>query len=242
MCAEAGQRPRLTVIVPVLGDDAALEALLPALRRLQAPPERVIVADGAGREHTAALCRRHAVHWLPCLPGRGPQLRCAVCAAPPSRPPSCAPEVLWFLHADGQPHPGAARAIRAAIAAGAAGGYFRFRFGGPPSATKSLLERSIALRCRFGMIYGDQGIFATRAAYASSPGFAAQPLFEEVPLVRFLRRTGRFVALDLPITVDPRRWERDGYLRRTLHNRALALAHLLGVPPVRLAQWYRAAK
>jgi hypothetical protein len=92
------------------------------------------------------------------------------------------------------------------------------------------------------MVYGDQGIFVTRAAYEEGPGFAAEPLFEEVPLVRYLKRCGGFVALDVPITVDPRRWERDGYLRRTLHNRVLALGHLLGVPPPRLAQWYRATR
>ena len=238
MRAEAPDTPRLTAIVPVLCDDAALDRLLAALRRLDAPPERLIVADGAMSEETAALCRRHSAHWLPCAGGRGPQLGAGVAG---SREPDVA-EVLWFLHADSRPDPRAARAIRLAVARGALGGYFRFRFDGARSGMKSFLERSIALRCRIGMVYGDQGIFVTRAAYEAGPGFAAQPLFEEVPLVRFLKRTGGFVALDVPITVDPRRWERDGYLRRTLHNRVLALGHLLGVPPPRLAQWYRATR
>jgi hypothetical protein len=92
------------------------------------------------------------------------------------------------------------------------------------------------------MVYGDQGIFVTRAAYDASPGFAAQPLFEEVALVRFLKRTGRFVALQLPMTVSARRWQRDGFLRRTLHNRALALGFSLGVHSNTLARWYRAPR
>ena len=239
MRAEAPVMPRLTVIVPVLRDDAALDGLLAALRRLDCPPERLIVADGARSGQTAALCRRHSARWLPCACGRGPQLSAGVSG---SRRPGAAAEVLWFLHADSRPDPRAARAIRLAIVRGAVGGYFRFRFDGPRSGMKFFLERSIALRCRIGMVYGDQGIFVTRAAYEAGPGFAAQPLFEEVPLVRFLKRTGGFVRLDLPINVDPRRWERDGYLRRTLHNRVLALGHLLGVPPPRLAQWYRATR
>ncbi len=240
MRAEAPETTRLTVIVPTLRDDGSLAQLLPELGRLDAPPEEIIVADGVAGEETAALCRRHGVRWLPSPAGRGLQLGAGVLAAREASVPGGAAQVLWFLHADSRPHAGAAGAIRAAVRQGAAGGYFRFRFGGPAGALKSLLERSIALRCRCGMVYGDQGIFATREAYAAGPGFAAQPLFEEVPLVRYLKRTGRFVALDLPITVDPRRWERDGYLRRTLHNRVLALGHLAGVSPVRLSHWYRA--
>jgi len=53
----------------------------------------------------------------------------------------------------------------------------------------------------------------TRAAYDASPGIGAQPLFEEVALVRALRRTRRFVAVALPMTVCERRWQRDGLLR-----------------------------
>ncbi len=240
MHAEAPQTPPLAVIVPTLRDDGSLAELLPALRRLAAPPEQVIVADGAGSEDTAALCQRHGVRWLPSPAGRGLQLNAGVSAALAGSVPGAAAEVLWFLHADSRPHARAAGAVRAAVRQGAAGGYFRFRFGGPAGAVKGLLERCIALRCRFGMVYGDQGIFASREAYEAGPGFAAQPLFEEVPLVRHLRHTGRFVALDLPITVDPRRWERDGYLRRTLRNRVLALGHFVRVPPVRLSHWYEA--
>jgi hypothetical protein len=92
------------------------------------------------------------------------------------------------------------------------------------------------------MVYGDQGIFVTRAAYDASPGIGAQPLFEEVALVRALRRTRRFVAVALPMTVCERRWQRDGLLRRTLRNRTLALAFVLGIDPVTLERWYRASR
>ncbi|MGB8326666.1 MAG: hypothetical protein WCE48_03705, partial [Steroidobacteraceae bacterium] len=129
-------------------------------------------------------------------------------------------------------------AIRGAIGAGAAGGYFRFAFAGARTLTHALLETAIAWRCRVGMVYGDQGLFVRRAAYAASPGHAAEPLFEEVPLVRALRRGGCFVGLPLAIEVSPRRWQRDGYWRRTLMNRLLAFAAACGVAPATLARWY----
>jgi len=228
---------RLAVLVPTLNDDAALARLLPLLGRLARAPEQVIVVDGAASEATAELCRGAGCTWMPSPPGRGLQLSAGIAAAR-----AAGADVLWMVHADCEPHALSAHAIRAATVAGAAGGYFRFRFGGARSAPKRFLEACIAWRCRLSMVYGDQGIFVTRAAYDATPGIGPQPLFEEVALVRALRRTGRFVAVPLPMTVSERRWQRDGLLRRTLRNRTLALAYLLGIDPVTLERWYRASR
>lgn len=234
---------RLIVIVPTRHDDEELLELLLCLQGLDAPPERVVVVDGAGSELTADLCRRGNAQWLSSPAGRGVQLSAGVLAAQAflgeiRKQPA---DAFWFLHADCRPHRRAACAIREAVMRGHAGGYFRFRFGGSPGPLKTLLERCIALRCRMGMVYGDQAIFVTRAAYEEGPGLARQPLFEEVPLVRHLKRKRSFAALKLPITVSPRRWERDGFLRRTLQNRSLALGYTLGIPASRLARWYHSA-
>ncbi len=228
---------RLAVVVPTLNDDAALARLLPLLGRLVRAPEQVIVVDGAASEATAELCRGAGCTWLPSPRGRGQQLAAGIAAAR-----AAGAGVLWMVHADCEPHVLSAHAIREATAAGAAGGYFRFRFGGARSALKRFLEACIAWRCRLSMVYGDQGIFVSGAAYDASPGIRPQPLFEEVALVRALRRSGRFVAVRLPMTVSERRWQRDGLLRRTVRNRILALAYVLGIDPVTLERWYRAAR
>jgi rSAM/selenodomain-associated transferase 2 len=233
----AARATRLVAVVPTLNDDAALRRLLALLRELVAAPEAVVVVDGASSAATAALCASGGCEWVPSRPGRGLQLAAGVAAAR-----SAGAQALWMVHADCEPHPLAAQAIRAALADGAAGGYFRFRFGGRGSALKRFLEICIAWRCRLSMVYGDQGIFVSRAAYDASPGITHQPLFEEVALVRALRGTGRFVALPLPITVSERRWQRDGLVRRTLRNRTLALGFVLGVDPQTLARWYRASR
>ncbi|MGH8228177.1 MAG: hypothetical protein ACREU3_09795 [Steroidobacteraceae bacterium] len=108
----------------------------------------------------------------------------------------------------------------------------------PDGCGSARLPRCIAWRCRWGTVYGDQGLFAARDAYEAGPGFAVQPLFEEVGLVRALKHTGRFVALPLPITICARRWERDGYAKRTLLNRLLAVGFCVGISPARLARWH----
>lgn len=222
----------VTVVVPVLGDSEALRALLARLRAGEPPPDNVIVVSGRPDEAVAAICREHGCEYLEAAANRGAQLDRGAAAA--------TADVLWFLHADAEPPRDAVRCIRAALAAGADSGCFRFVFQGNTKWYKRVLERLVAARVRFGGIpYGDQGLFALRARYRACGGFARQPLFEEVRLVKRLRATGRFVMLDTPLKVATRRWDRDGWCYRTLHNRWLALLYAAGVPPERLVRAYR---
>jgi rSAM/selenodomain-associated transferase 2 len=225
--------PSVSIIVPVWRDTASLASLLEQLLRQSLAPQEVIVVDGdAGSgEDVATLCALHTAVYLRCLAGRGAQLNAGARRA--------RGDVLWFVHADAGLQPGSLQAVADAVAAGARGGYFRFRFAGPRSLTRALLERCIGWRCKVGAVYGDQAIFAARQAWLQAGGFAEQPLFEEVRLVRALKRMGEFVALPIDIEVSARRWERDGWWRRTVMNRLLALGYILGVPPKRLAHWYR---
>ena len=231
MPPDRGTALSVSVVIPVLGDTPALERLIAQLRALSPPPDEVIVVDGARSEECRVLCECTAVTYAASRAGRGSQLHHGATRA--------AGDVLWFLHADADLPGDAIAAIREAISAGAVGGHFRFRFAGAPALRKRLLAALINLRAHLGVPYGDQGLFAARAAYAGAGGFPDVPLFEEVPLVRGLRRRGRFAALDIALGVSPRRWERDGWLRRTVENRLLAAAYMAGVSPQRLARRYR---
>lgn len=228
---DAPALPRIAAIVPVLGDIGELHELHAQLRSVKRGPDEIIVVDGANDARLRELCGRWGVTYLASRPGRGHQLHQGAMAAQS--------ELLWFLHADAMPRADSADAMRQAVARGAVGGYFRFRFAGERSWRKTVLEALINRRAQLGVPYGDQGLFATRSAYRATGGFPDVPLFEEVPLVRALRRAGRFTALPNPIGVSPRRWERDGWLRRTLENRLLALRYMLGTPPEKLARRYR---
>ncbi|MFQ5636180.1 MAG: TIGR04283 family arsenosugar biosynthesis glycosyltransferase [Gammaproteobacteria bacterium] len=226
--------PTVSLVIPVLGDRAALRELLEHIQRMPARPDQIIVVDGGDDPRCAALCARHGAVCLRTRPGRGHQLHAGAMRS--------AGDVVWFLHADAEPAPDAVARIRETISTGAIGGYFRFRFTGPGGWHKSLLATLINWRCRIGVPYGDQGLFVARSTYAETGGFEDVPLFEEVRFVRDARRAGRFAALATPLGVSPRRWERDGWWRRTLHNRALALGYLLGVPPARLSRRYAASR
>ena len=222
----------VSVIVPVLHEPEELERLLESLAALSPAPTEVIVVDGSAGEDAGLIAARHGALHLATHAGRGHQLDRGARRA-------CG-EVLWFLHADAEVEAQSLAAINRAIADGAVGGWFRFSFRGPPTRRKRALAALINMRCALGGIpYGDQALFATRAAYAAAGGFPATPLFEEVPLVKGLRRQGPFAGLRTAIGVSSRRWERDGWLRRTVANRMLALGYALGVSPERLARIYR---
>ena len=221
----------VSVIVPVWRDTDAVGALLEFARTWSPAPFEIVVVSGEPDPALAALCRAHGARYLESRPIRGAQLDLGA--------ENAAAPVLWFLHADASvPRDGIA-AIRRALTEGAESGCFTFAFQGERTWYKAAIELGVAARIRLGGIaYGDQGLFATRRAYEACGGFAHQPLFEEVRLVRQLRRRGTFRILPERIGVSTRRWERDGWLERTVANRWLALRYACGASPERLAAAY----
>ena len=222
----------ISIIVPVLHDSAALRGLLARLAAEPCEDVEVIVVDAGRDANCSSICEEFGARRLVSAPGRGHQLNLGA--------EDAKHEVLWFLHADAEPPEACVLRIQEAMHSGANGGYFRFRFSGEPTWYKRLLQTLVNWRTRFGTPYGDQGLFVRRDAFMTAGGFADVPLFEEVPLVRALREAGRFAEIDADIGVSCRRWERDGWLRRSIANRALALAHAAGVAPEVLARRYRA--
>ncbi|UJP05646.1 MAG: TIGR04283 family arsenosugar biosynthesis glycosyltransferase [Nitrosomonas sp.] len=221
----------ISVVIPCYRDDSRLARLLTQLRQLTHPPLEIIVVDAADSLRCAGICRHFQARRIAAAPCRGKQLRLGAADAKG--------DVLWFVHADAQIPNDALTAITLAIAGGAIGGYFRFRFAGPRSRVARFLEYAIAIRCRFGGVpYGDQGLFMLRTAYREIGGHAPWPLFEEVPLIQAIRRIGRLVPVTEPIQVDAHRWQRDGWWRRTLQNRILVLRFICGASPQQLAAHY----
>ncbi|HMV12976.1 MAG TPA: TIGR04283 family arsenosugar biosynthesis glycosyltransferase [Nitrosomonas sp.] len=223
--------PSVSVIIPCFHDEVRLTHLLKQLHKRPNHPLEIIVVDGANSRKCREICDQYQVSWLASEPCRGRQLLAGAALAQS--------DVLWFLHADARLPTDPLAAMTAAFEQGAVGGYFRFRFDAPRSWTTLALEFAIALRCRFGGVpYGDQGLFISRQTYIQVGSHAPWPLFEEVPLVRGARYMGKFLPLSESIFVDSRRWQRDGWWRRTWNNRKLALGFACGITPHDLASLY----
>ncbi|MDK9719509.1 MAG: hypothetical protein OEL57_16630, partial [Trichlorobacter sp.] len=103
------------------------------------------------------------------------------------------------------------------------------------------IERTVDLRCKlFTLPYGDQAIFVTNTALQKVGGVPTIPLMEDVELARKLCKAGyTFTLLPDRVSTSARRWQKDGIIRRTLHNWSLLLRYLRGSNPEKLEKLYR---
>jgi rSAM/selenodomain-associated transferase 2 len=222
--------PCVSIVVPVLHDTAELARLLSTLE--PHPSTEIIVVSGAHDPALAPLERsRPDVRWMTSTPGRGIQLNQGARHA--------GGRWLVFLHADCRLGAGWLAEIEGAEASGSiAGGSFRFRLDSPRGVAR-LIEWGVRQRVRWlDLPYGDQALFVRRDVFERLGGFRPLALMEDVDFVQRLRKVGRLLHAATPVMVSPRRWERDGWLRRTLGNLMLLVLFQAGVSPARLARWY----
>lgn len=212
-------------MIPALDEGTNIQAAIASV----SAADEVLVIDGGSRDDTRAQARAAGAQVLTCQPGRGRQLARGARAA----------KGLWlvFLHADTRLDLGWAEALRE-LAPQVAGGAFRFTLDAPRRAYR-LVELGVALRSRWlGLPYGDQAIFARRAAHDAVGGFRDLALMEDVDFVRRLRRVGRLAFPDVRARTSARRFEQRGLLRTTLFNWGLIALYAAGWPAERLAQLY----
>lgn len=227
---ERHDRPGISVIIPTLNEVESIDATLLVLSRTRGI-EEIIVVDGGSRDDTARRVARHDVRLLSAPCGRGTQMHAGARIARGS--------VLWFLHADTLPPPDAAAHIEIAVAdPSTAGGNFEIRFSGDFAAARLLtwLYRHLAL---VGLRYGDSGYFVRRTAYFAVGGFRDYPIFEDLDLLRRLRRHGRFVRLPATVTTSSRRFAGRYFTITFAHWSILQVLYWLGVSPLVLGRMYR---
>ena len=224
---------QVSIVIPVLRDTAALDGLLASLARgtTDAAVEIIVANGDAGDESLAQLEDRcEAVCWVASPPGRGRQMNAGAAVA--------SGRWLLFLHADTRLDERWPDALREAESRRAVGGAFRFTLDSPRGVAR-LIERGVAWRTRWlGLPYGDQGLFVRRDTFEALGGYRPYPLMEDIDLVRRLRRRGTLHLSAVPIRTSARRWESDGWLRRSLRNLTLTFLYFAGVPPRRLARRY----
>ena len=231
--------PLVSIVVPALNEADGIGAALATVVD-QPGAWEVIVADGGSDDGTVEAVRAALPEAtvVDAPRGRGVQMNRGAAAA--------RGDVLLFLHADTRLPDGALDAVHEAVRSGAAGGCFETTFDVDPSASAfspagrafmRLWEARLWMRWhRFA--FGDRAIFCTRAAFETAGGYPERPLFEDLDLVRALRRQGQFVFLDAAVVTSARRYRRHGAVGQQVRNLGLWLGWNLGVDPARLKQFY----
>jgi rSAM/selenodomain-associated transferase 2 len=237
---------KLSVVIPVLNERNSLPATIAALRACQGVAE-IIVVDGGSTDGTTEWVRAQPdVVLVNSVRGKGPQLNAGAARA--------TGDVLLFLHADCFLSQSALDALLSALSNGRpsdpqplvqklAGGAFHLRFAESRPRSLRVVPWGINLRASLRRsATGDQGIFVRREVFRAIGCAPDWPLFEDVELVRRIKRAGKFVVLKTPVTVSGRRYIQHGVFRTALLIYILRLAYWLGVPPQRLKNWFRDAR
>jgi rSAM/selenodomain-associated transferase 2 len=219
---------KLSVIIPTLEAGDCLSATLGAL----GGADEVLIVDGGSRDRTCAIAGAAGARVISATPGRGHQL---MTGGELAQGPW-----LLFLHADTVLDPGWREEVARFIAGpqhAQMAAVFRFALDDPFPAARRL-ERWVECRVRrLGLAYGDQGLLIHRDFYRSVGGYRPLPLMEDVDLVRRIGRR-RLVLLDAKATTSPRRWQRDGWLWRSVINLGCLSLYFLGVSPRALKRLY----
>ncbi|OFW12826.1 MAG: hypothetical protein A3F70_08400 [Acidobacteria bacterium RIFCSPLOWO2_12_FULL_67_14] len=221
----------VSIVVPVWQDHDALAELLRTLPPHSRAETIVVVARDDAWRYRDLQNQFEWVRWVTAPRGRGGQMDAGAAVA--------RGRWLLFLHADSRLPPGWSNVIDGADRKpGIVGGAFRFALDSKDVRAR-VLELGVRLRVAlFHMPYGDQALFARRSAFDAVGGFRGLPLMEDVDLVRRLKRHGTLYCDPAAVTTSARRWERDGWARRSVRNLILLTKYLAGVEPVHLARQY----
>lgn len=226
---------KLSVIIPTFDEELTIRKTLDALSRLVNVDEIVIV-DGGSADQTIEIIESFPINKPLRLiklteANRGRQLHEGARQA--------TGEILWFLHADARPVQGCGRQIKQYMRyAEIVGGNFRIVFAGDTRWAKFSTWLYPQLRS-IGLVYGDSAMFVRRETYEKIKGFRSLPFLEDVDLYKRLMRKGRFVHVNLTITISSRRFQNHSFVWTFLRWSAFQGLYWLGVPPRLLAKGYK---
>ena len=218
---------RLSIIVPMLNEEAGIGATLSGLRELGA---EIIAIDGGSSDKSVEIAQALADQVVHATRGRARQMNAGAAVAQG--------EVLLFLHADTRLPPAVDRLIFEAIAGGADWGRFDVRISGD-SIWFPVIAALMNQRSRLtGIATGDQAIFVKRSAFEQVGGFPDLPLMEDIVISQRLKQLSRPACLHAKVTTAGRRWEKHGVLRTILTMWWLRLRFFFGADPKQLAIEY----
>lgn len=222
----------VSVILPVLNERESLPC---AIAGLESKPwvREIIVVDAGSTDGTREwLARQQRVTVIEAARGKGVQINNGAGKA--------TGEILLFLHADSLlPQDAGAQIENTLRDANVTGGCFCVRF--EETRPKSLMLVSAGINWRTKWMRagtGDQAIFVRREAFARARGCPDWPLFEDVELVRRIKKQGKFGVVRSAVTISPRRYLHNGVFKTAFLIYVLRLGFWVGVSPFKLKTWF----
>ena len=230
---EALGKKRISIIIPTLNEAGNIKETITPLQKIK--EVEIVVVDGGSRDNTVELARSLGARVLVTDASKAGQMNAGALES--------VGDVLLFLHADTRlPDNFVAKVLAAANQNGFCAGAFSLEIESDVLGLR-FIERVANWRSRFfQMPYGDQALFVCRDLFNEIGGFPDFPIMEDFELIRRLRRKGKIRILPASVRTSPRRYLNFGILKTWFLNQTIIAAYYLGVPPERLAGWYRREK
>ena len=220
----------ISIIIPVLDEEAVIRRCLDSLRSWRQRGCEVIVVDGGSRDKTIDIAREHADLVIAANHGRASQMNAGAQHA--------TGKTLLFLHADTLLPEATDDLIVSLVSGDMQWGRFDVELSGRRTAFR-VIAFFINRRSRLGGIAtGDQAMFVKRRLFTEIGGFADFPLMEYIELSKRLLKTCRPLCLNARVLTSSRRWAEGGIVKTVLVMWYLRAAYWLGVHPRNLARMY----
>ena len=220
----------ISIIIPVLNEEKAIQALLQQLQVLRQQGHEVIVVDGGSNDDTASIAKSFSDKVIVSESGRAVQMN--------NGAEKAKYDALWFLHADTLIPDDALERIQQALSKND-WGRFNVKLSGSHLIFR-IIEKMMNLRsCLTGVATGDQGIFVTKNVFNQVAGYTNLPLMEDIDLSKKLKQISKPICLKTTLTTSSRRWEQRGILSTILLMWRLRLLYWLGVSADKLSAQYK---
>lgn len=220
----------VSIIIPVLNEEASIKDLLHQLQTYRQQGHEVIVVDGGSNDNTCSISKPLSDKVITSESGRALQMNNGAAHSEN--------DILWFLHADTLISDKAIEKIQQALNEND-WGRFNVKLSGSNILFR-LIEKMMNVRsCLTGIATGDQGIFVKKYVFNTVNGFPNIPLMEDIEISKKLKLISRPICIKEILTTSSRRWEEKGILSTVLLMWKFRLLYWLGVSADKLAAQYK---
>jgi len=223
--------PKISIIIPVLNEEEALDKLLPYLQTKAANYDQleVIVSDGGSSDNTISIAKKYSATCFNSVRGRASQMNAGAKKAKG--------QILYFLHADSLPPKHFDQTIISAINSGIPAGCFRLKFN---ISNRFLAFFAWFTRFNFPLCRGgDQSLFISQDLFTTLGGFnEAYRIYEDNEFIGRIYRKAGFRVLPQEVITSARKYKDNGTVRLQYHFAMVHLKKFAGASPESLFAYY----
>lgn len=225
-------KPRISIIIPVLNEEAAITNILLSLKENSSPKniKEILVIDGGSTDTTISIASNHNATVIHSEKGRAKQMNLGA--------KNATGEILYFIHVDTFPPKDFDKSIIEAVLNENEVGCFQMKFDSDSRFLNffAWFTRINIKICRGG----DQSLFITKNLFEKSGGFNENYIvYEDNEFIGRLYEMVPFKVLSFYVKTSARRYEQRNEVILQYHFGMIHLKNYMGAGPEQLHDYYK---